>query len=112
MEEQALLQEQINYYRARAAEYDEWFFRHGRYDHGTEHRTAWLGEVAVVEAGLKATLPRGDGLEIACGTGLWTRRLVESHQRVVAVGGSPEVIAINREGGQSDSVEHIGGELF
>jgi ubiquinone/menaquinone biosynthesis C-methylase UbiE len=112
MEEQALLQEQINYYRARAEEYDEWFFRHGRYDHGTEHRTAWLGEVAVVEAALEATLPRGDVLEMACGTGLWTRRLVEFHQRVVAVDASPEVIAVNRERLKSDRVEYIVADLF
>ncbi len=29
-----ILEEQKAYYRARAAEYDEWFYREGRYDHG------------------------------------------------------------------------------
>ena len=38
MEEQELLGEQVEYYRARAEEYDEWFFRQGRYDRGPEHR--------------------------------------------------------------------------
>jgi hypothetical protein len=33
-----ILQEQIQYYRDRAAEYDEWFFRQDRYDRGGEHR--------------------------------------------------------------------------
>jgi hypothetical protein len=32
MEERAILDEQLAYYRARAPEYDEWFLRHGRYD--------------------------------------------------------------------------------
>ena len=31
-----ILQEQIDYYRARAAEYDEWFNRQGRYDRGPQ----------------------------------------------------------------------------
>ncbi len=33
-----LIEEQIAYYRARAPEYDEWFFRQGRYDHGEAFR--------------------------------------------------------------------------
>jgi demethylmenaquinone methyltransferase/2-methoxy-6-polyprenyl-1,4-benzoquinol methylase len=33
-----ILAEQLAYYRARASEYDEWFQREGRYDHGHEHR--------------------------------------------------------------------------
>lgn len=33
-----ILQEQIQYYRDRASEYDEWFFRQGRYDRGEAHR--------------------------------------------------------------------------
>ena len=43
-----LLQEQVAYYRARAAEYDEWWYRTGRYDRGPEHRAAWQREIAVV----------------------------------------------------------------
>ncbi|HWB12935.1 MAG TPA: hypothetical protein VG826_27165 [Pirellulales bacterium] len=36
-----LLHEQLAYYRARAAEYDQWFLRQGRYDRGEEHRIQW-----------------------------------------------------------------------
>jgi hypothetical protein len=32
----ALLEGQLAYYRARAEEYDEWFFRRGRHDRGPE----------------------------------------------------------------------------
>ena len=33
---EAIIQQQIAYYRARAGEYDEWFYRIGRYDRGAE----------------------------------------------------------------------------
>ena len=42
--DRVLLDEQIEYYRARAPEYDEWFFRRGRYDRGEGHRRAWFAE--------------------------------------------------------------------
>jgi demethylmenaquinone methyltransferase/2-methoxy-6-polyprenyl-1,4-benzoquinol methylase len=112
MREEELLQEQIEYYRARAAEYDEWFLRLGRYDHGPEHRKAWLGEVAGVEAALEHSLPRGDILEIACGTGWWTSRLVDQHRRVTAVDASPEAISINRSRVASGRVEYVVADVF
>ena len=31
-----ILKEQVEYYRQRASEYDEWFFRQGRYYRGEE----------------------------------------------------------------------------
>ncbi|QFS50036.1 hypothetical protein [Nostoc sphaeroides] len=31
-----VIQQQIEYYRARANEYDQWFYRTGRYDRGEE----------------------------------------------------------------------------
>ena len=37
-EDDSLIKQQIEYYRARASEYDEWFLRQGRYDRGEEHR--------------------------------------------------------------------------
>jgi demethylmenaquinone methyltransferase/2-methoxy-6-polyprenyl-1,4-benzoquinol methylase len=113
MEEDALLQTQLAYYRARAAEYDEWFFRTGRYDRGPEHRAAWLAEVATVDQALRDALAGGgEVLEMACGTGLWTQRLIQTHGRVVAVDASPEAIAINRERVQSDRVEYVEADLF
>jgi 2-polyprenyl-3-methyl-5-hydroxy-6-metoxy-1,4-benzoquinol methylase len=112
MEEGALLREQIEYYRARAGEYDEWFFRQGRYDRGPDHRAQWLGEIALVEEALRATLPRGRVLELACGTGLWTRPLARWHEQVVAVDISPEAIAINRDRVNSPRVDYVVADLF
>ncbi len=111
MDEQ-LLSEQVAYYRARAGEYDEWFFRTGRYDLGAAHRTEWQSEIALVEAALAEGVSPGKVLELACGTGLWTRRLVEAGSHVVAVDASPEVIAINRARVASDAVEYVEADLF
>lgn len=48
----AIIRQQVEYYRARAAEYDEWFLRQGRYDRGPEQRADWEREVAHVRAAL------------------------------------------------------------
>ena len=110
--EHGVLDEQIAYYRARASEYDEWFLRQGRYDRGEEHRRSWFGEVATVEAALADATPAGDILELACGTGLWTRHLAAKARRVTAVDASSEVIAINRARVQSPSVTYVEADLF
>jgi len=111
MADHVLLQ-QVEYYRARATEYDGWFLRQGRYDHGPEHRTAWFHEVALVEAALEQERQSGEVLEPACGTGLWTQHLVRHHSRVIAIDASPEAIAINRRRVQSDAVEYVVTDLF
>jgi SAM-dependent methyltransferase len=103
-----ILQEQVQYYRERAAEYDEWFSRRGRYDRGETHRQQWFAEAAVVEAALLAAKPRGKILELACGTGLWTQHLAPLAADLVAVDAAPEVIAINQQrlGINHQSVTH------
>lgn len=112
MEDHELLGEQLAYYKARASEYDEWFLRQGRYDRGPDQRAAWFREVALVEAALAQELHAGEVLELACGTGLWTRHLVRRHARVVAIDASPEAIAINRQRVQSDAVDYVVADLF
>ena len=42
----ALLAEQEDYYRARAGEYDDWFYRRGRYDRGAQHTAAYAVALA------------------------------------------------------------------
>jgi 2-polyprenyl-3-methyl-5-hydroxy-6-metoxy-1,4-benzoquinol methylase len=108
----AILQEQVQYYRQRASEYDEWFFRQGRYDRGENHRQQWFSEVAEVEEALQAATPSGDILELACGTGLWTQHLVPLATHLTAVDASPEVIVLNQQRVASESVEYIVADLF
>jgi demethylmenaquinone methyltransferase/2-methoxy-6-polyprenyl-1,4-benzoquinol methylase len=92
----ALLDEQARYYAARAEEYDDWWFRRGRYDRGPEATARWRAEAAEVEAALAAFGPRGDVLELACGTGLWTERLAQHADRVDAVDAAPAVLDVAR----------------
>ena len=100
-----ILKQQIAYYRARANEYDEWFFREGRYDRGEEHRRDWLAEVAQVQAALKQAQPNGRILELACGTGLWTQHLLPSSEELTAVDASPEMLDLCRKRLGSGAVE-------
>jgi SAM-dependent methyltransferase len=107
-----LLHDQIDYYRARAPEYDDWFFRRGRYDRGPEANADWFSEVACVRAALDAFHAEGDVLELACGTGLWTEPLLASARRITAVDAVPEVLALNRQRLNSDRVRFIQADLF
>lgn len=91
-----LLAEQIAYYRARAAEYDEWWSRTGRFDRGADDNAQWFADVAALEAWLAQRGPLGRVLELACGTGLWTEKLQRYCSSIEAVDASEEVIAINR----------------
>ena len=91
-----IIQQQIAYYRERAGEYDEWFLRQGRYDHGEALNRAWFQEVAQVERALERFAPAGEVLELACGTGLWTQRLLRYTDRITAVDASAEVIELSQ----------------
>jgi len=52
-----LVEQQISYYRARAPEYDEWFFRQGCHDRGEDWNRIWFSEVEEVREELSL---RGD----------------------------------------------------
>jgi ubiquinone/menaquinone biosynthesis C-methylase UbiE len=112
MDEAATLAEQISYYRARAHEYDGWWLREGRYDRGPEANARWFAEVETVERAVAEFEPAGEVLELACGTGLWTRRLIDYAAHVTAVDSSDEVIAINRVRVDDQRVEYVQADLF
>jgi demethylmenaquinone methyltransferase/2-methoxy-6-polyprenyl-1,4-benzoquinol methylase len=77
-------EEQVAYYRARAAEYDATSYGDVR---SADRRIAELaGDLR----------PRGDLLEIACGTGVWTRHLARCATTVTALDAAPEMIALAR----------------
>ena len=106
------LASQQDYYRARAPEYDEWWERRGRYDHGPEANGRWFREQEEVYTALARLELTGDVLELACGTGNWTQRLARSAAHVTAVDGSPEMLRLNRERVQSEQVEYVQADLF
>ncbi|MCY4465990.1 MAG: class I SAM-dependent methyltransferase [Chloroflexi bacterium] len=106
------LQQQIKYYRARAPEYDEWFYRTGRYDRGPAHTQQWQREVEIVRRQLHSRPRCEQILELAPGTGIWTQDLAQLGERVTALDASPEMIAINRAKLAADNVEYELCDLF
>jgi demethylmenaquinone methyltransferase/2-methoxy-6-polyprenyl-1,4-benzoquinol methylase len=110
----ALIAEQIAYYKARAPEYDEWWERTGPYDLGPEFERAWRREVAELESALDTFDPVGDVLELAAGTGMFTEQLAKCATRLTAIDSSAEALAINgaRMADSSTPVDYIEADLF
>ncbi len=111
-----LLDEQKQYYRERAPEYDDWWYRRGRYDLGDEHKAVWESDQHVLQQQLSSFLPASSVLELAAGTGIWTDVLAKGAEKVVAVDSSAEVLDINRAktGALSTSapVEYLEADIF
>jgi len=91
-----ILKTQLDYYRARAQEYDESVRHTGRFtatapsDPGVD--TEWM---QIVRA-LRSLKPGRNVLELACGTGIWTRELRALSASLTAVDGAPEMLEANR----------------
>ena len=90
-----LLSEQQRYYAERAPEYDDWWYRRGRYAFEPGEQERWDADVAELDRALEAFGPEGSVLELASGTGIWTRQLVRLAERVVAVDANAETLALN-----------------
>lgn len=107
-----LLRGQLAYYEARAPEYDDWFFRRGRYDRGPAATERWFAEVEEARRALARVDWRGRHiLELAPGTGLWTAWLLDQGARVTAVEGSPAMVEVLRAR-VGDAVEVRVADLF
>lgn len=108
----SILQQQIDYYRARAAEYDEWFYRQGRYDRGEESNAQWFKEATQVREALLALPKQGHILELAAGTGIWTVELLKIAEQVTIVDASPEMLTINQAKHNAPNVRSLQADLF
>ena len=93
-------QEQVAYYRARAAEYDLTSYLDV---HGADRR------VAALVGWLR---PGGDLLEIACGTGMWTRHLADCAATVTAMDAAPEMIALARQQVTAGTVTFVTADIL
>ena len=111
-DEQAQLKEQVAYYRARAAEYDEWHLRQGCYDRGDEHNLQWRTELDILRSALERERPFGKCLELACGTGLWTACLAQGAADLTALDASSETIEINRTKTGNAPGRYVVADLF
>jgi demethylmenaquinone methyltransferase/2-methoxy-6-polyprenyl-1,4-benzoquinol methylase len=94
----SILAEQLAYYRALADEYEY-------HDIDVDGRDELL-------AAIDAFRPTGEVLELACGTGVWTQRLVRSAAAVTAVDAAPEMLARARARNGVASVRFVEADLF
>ena len=104
----ALLAEQLAYYRAQAPEYLENAGVHGV---TLEDQTA---AAIAIEAALNAAAPLGDVLELACGPGTFTGDLADLATSVHALDAAPEMleIASTRTATQNEHQFRLGGPVW
>lgn len=107
-----LIHEQIEYYRSRSSEYDEWFYRIGRYDRGQDLNDRWFAEVEIVQKALREIGQVNQVLELASGTGIWTEQLLQISTKIEAIDASAETIAINQNKLNSDKVTYQHQDIF
>jgi demethylmenaquinone methyltransferase/2-methoxy-6-polyprenyl-1,4-benzoquinol methylase len=98
-----LLDEQIAYYRARAAEYDR--------TSGAED-DPFAADADRVREALHAFEPRGRVLELAAGTGQWTGLLAEYADELIVTDASPEMLELNAAKVGDASVEYRAVDAF
>ncbi|MDP9301917.1 MAG: GNAT family N-acetyltransferase [Actinomycetota bacterium] len=107
-----LVRSQIEYYDDRAPVYEDLWFRRGTHDRGPWVNEQWFAETAIVEADLASVDASGDVLELACGSGLWTRFLAPRARRLVAVDASPRMLDLNRSHVADPHVDYRQADLF
>ncbi|RZM21621.1 MAG: class I SAM-dependent methyltransferase [Pedobacter sp.] len=103
---------QKSYYQLRAKEYDQWWYRQGRYDRGSNANAIWFEEAHQVKIALSQFSLEGHILELASGTGIWTETLTEKAISITAVDASPEMISINQAKVRSAKVQYLVADLF
>ena len=91
---QALVAEQVAYYRAHAPDYDE----------------AYLGKDW--DRCIQQLPVAGDVLELACGTGHWTPLLAARARSMTAVDAAPEALALARQRVGDLPVEFVQADVF
>ncbi len=96
--QEALVREQVAYYRAHASDYLTGF------------RAA--PKVAELEEALVAFRPSGDVLELACGPATWTPVLLRAASTVTAVDAAPAMLKIARTRVQDSRVRFVQADLF
>lgn len=99
MTDKNILHEQIEYYRARAQEYDR----------------SISGALPVFEPAIHMLTQLGkfnQVLELACGTGFWTKYLLQISEYVTAADAAPEMLKIAREYAGDEHITYQQLDLF
>jgi demethylmenaquinone methyltransferase/2-methoxy-6-polyprenyl-1,4-benzoquinol methylase len=92
-----LLAEQVAYYEADAQSFEA---EDAAYTAETRHRL------------VDELRPRGEIVELACGTGHWTLELIRYADSITAVDASPTALRINRARVRDDRVRYVAADLF
>ena len=87
-----ILKDQLDYYRARAREYDR------TVDPAPDEKNLPQveTELALIREALRSLPPCKEALELACGTGIWTQDLLKVAEEVTALDGAPEMLDVAR----------------
>jgi ubiquinone/menaquinone biosynthesis C-methylase UbiE len=105
-----LLQEQLDYYRARAAEYDASL--ESMDDSGASEGQPGEEEWTQAVNSLLGLGPCERVLELAGGTGIWTKELTRIAKDLTVLDGSPEMLEINRLKINHPKVRYERADLF
>lgn len=97
------MDEQITYYRRRASEFDATT---------TPSGDPFAAQGLLLEQALEDFRAAGKVLEIACGTGTWTRLLVQHARELVALDSSPEMLELARPKVGDANVAFVQADLF
>lgn len=115
---QTILDQQLNYYKERAEEYDEWWTRVGRHSCGEEKDRKWNDDIKSAQDIVRGWISKEDNvLELACGTGIWTNFLVDKVDvsKMTCVDGSKETIEVLKAkfqlNGIQDKLERVQFEV-
>ncbi len=111
MSDDNILKTQIEYYRARAQEYDESISQTGQLAQ-ERNETPFNKEFSQLMKVVQGLPPVDRILELASGTGIWTNLLVHIGKHITAVDASPEMHTINRQKVRSDRVDYVVADLF
>jgi 2-polyprenyl-3-methyl-5-hydroxy-6-metoxy-1,4-benzoquinol methylase len=102
MMDQHILDEQVTYYRKRAQEYDE----------STGQTEDLQRAFARARDLLQQHAPVKQILELACGTGTWTRSLLPLGRELTAIDASPEMLSLARQKVGNAVVQFQQADLF
>ena len=108
MDTDDLIAAQIEYYRARAGEYDGEVTRAAELTPG--YMEVFQSEKAIIDDWLAADPPTGHVLEIAAGTGNRTAAVLRSAEQVTALDAAPEML--ERLAAKHPDVETVEADVF
>jgi len=115
---QSIIESQLSYYKERATEYDQWWDRVGRYAEGEEKDKKWNDDIKSAQGSIGSFISKEDKvLELASGTGIWTKFLAESVDvaKIKCVDGTKETLEVLKDkfikSGLEKKLNHIEFEV-